>query len=136
MDEYVMKQKIQKACFEPPAPERLIRQVILRTQAVSMGVQAQKQLGAAPAENIAELASRGLIGQLAASTELPEGAQPEQLALQLMREPAVVAAVRGGNVAQRLASGELLQQIVGGKPVAEAPAPEISVPKKEGPLMG
>ena len=55
MDEYVIKQKIQKASFEPRAPEELIQQVILRTQAVAMGVRAQKQLETAPAEKIAEL---------------------------------------------------------------------------------
>ena len=79
MDEYVMKQKIQMACFEPRAPEDLIRRVVLRAQAVVMGVAAHKQLETAPAENTAELASCALIGQLASVSELPMGAQPEQL---------------------------------------------------------
>ena len=38
MDEYVMKQKIQTACFEPQAPERLIQQVILRAQTIATGM--------------------------------------------------------------------------------------------------
>ena len=113
MDEYVIKQKIQMACFEPRAPEELIQRVILRTQAVAMGVAAQKQLETAPAENIAELTSRVVVGQLAAVSELPKGAQPEQLARQLAQQPAFIAALRGGNVVQRLHSGELLQQITG-----------------------
>jgi len=50
MDEYVIKQKIQMACFEPRAPEKLIQQVILHAKAVVMGVAAQKQLDTAPAE--------------------------------------------------------------------------------------
>lgn len=136
MDEYVMKQKIQKACIEPRAPEKLIQQVVLRAKAVVMGVAAQKQLETAPTENIAGLASRALIGQLAAATQLPERVQPEQLARQLEQQPSFIAALRGGNVVQRLANGELLQQITGQKPTVKPTEPEISVPQKEGPAMG
>ena len=136
MDEYVMKQKIQKAFFEPRAPEGLIQQVTIRAQAVVMGMAAQKQLETASAENIAGLTSRAVIGQLAAATDLPSGVQPEQLARQLAREPAFLAALRGGNVAQRLSNGELLLQITGQKPTAEQPAFENSPPKKEGPSIG
>ena len=136
MDEYVMKQKIQMACFEPRAPEGLIQKVILRTQAVVMGAAAQKQLETAPAESVAGLASRALIGQLATVSELPKVTQPEQLASQLEQQPAFIAALRGGNVAQRLNSGKLLQQITGQKPVAVQTASENIPPKKEGPVMG
>ena len=135
MDEYVMKQKIQLACFEPRAPEGLIQKVILRAQAVGMGVAAQRQLDNTPVENIAGLASRVLVGQLAAVTELPKGTQPEQLARQLEQQPAFVAALQGGNVAQRLSSGELLQQITGQKPTTAQTAPETTIPKKDGPVM-
>lgn len=136
MDEYVMKQKIQMACLEPRAPEELIQQVIFRARAVVMGVVAHRQLETAPAENVAQLASRVLIGQLAAATQLPEGAQPEQMARQLEEQPAFRSALRGGNVAQRLGNGELLQQLTGQKPMAEPTVPEISAPKKEGPSVG
>lgn len=67
MDEYVIKQKIQMACVEPRAPEKLIQQVILRAKAVVMGVAAQKQLETATAENVSGLVSRVLVGQLAAA---------------------------------------------------------------------
>ena len=136
MEEYVIKQKIQMACIEPRAPEGLIQQVILRAKAVVMGVAAHKQLECAPAGNVAGLASRALIGQLAAVSELPKDAQPEQLASQLEQQQAFLSAIRGGNVVQRLDSGELLQQIIGQKPVEERAEPEISAPKKEGPVMG
>ena len=136
MEEYVIKQKIQMACIEPRAPEGLIQQVILRAKAVVMGVAAYKQLECAPAGNVAGLASRALIGQLAAVSELPKDAQPEQLASQLEQQQAFLSAIRGGNVVQRLDSGELLQQITGQKPAVERVAPEISVPKNEGPVMG
>ena len=136
MDEYVIKQKIQMACFEPRAPEKLIQQVILRAKAVVMGGAAQKQLETATAENVAGLASRVLVGQLAAATQLPDGAQPEQLASQLEQQPSFITALRGGNVAQRLSSGELLQQITGQKPAVEQTDPKISAPKNEGPVMG
>ena len=136
MDEYVIKQKIQMACIEPRAPEELIQQVILRAKAVAMGAAAHKQLESAPAGNVAGLASRVLIGQLASVSELPKDVQPEQLASQLEQQQAFLSAVRGGNVVQRLDSGELLQQITGQKPAVERVAPEISVPKKEGPVIG
>jgi hypothetical protein len=136
MDEYVMKQKIQEAYLEPRAPEELIQQTILRTQAVTMGVQAQKQLESASAEDLGQLASRALIGQLAAVSELPEGTKPEQLANLLEQEPAFQAALLGGNVARRLSSGELMQQVVAQEPAVEQDPPELSVPIKEGPVLG
>ena len=136
MDEYVIKQKIQKACFEPRAPEDLVQQVILRTHAVTMGVEAQKQLETAPAEEMSGLTSRVLIGQLATVSELPMGMQPEELAHRLEEQPAFQAALRGGNVARRLSSGELMQQIVGQAPAAGQEAPEIASPKKDGPTRG
>ena len=79
MDEYVIKQKIQRAFLEPRAPEGLIQQVILRANAVVMGVQAQKKLESSPTENLGYFASRALIGQLALVSELPQGSQPEAL---------------------------------------------------------
>ena len=136
MDEYELKQKIQDAYDEPRAPESLVEKVILRSQAVTMGMQAQKQLETAPAEKIGELASRALIGQLAAVSELPKGSAPEQLANLLEQEPAFQAALRGGNVARRLSSGELMQQVTAQEPIVEKEAPELSVPIKEGPVMG
>lgn len=134
MDEYVVRQKIQKAFQEPRAPEELVQKVILRAKAVSMGVDAQKQLETAPAEKVAQLASRAVIGQLAAVSELPSGVQPEQLAQQLEQAPAFVAALRGGNVARRVSSGELIRQIVGPQPEAQQDAPQKSAPQKEGPV--
>ena len=136
MDEHVMKQKIQEAYLEPRAPEELIQQTILRTQAVTMGVQAQKQLESASAEDLGQLASRALIGQLAAVSELPEGTKPEQLANLLEQEPAFQAALLGGNVARRLSSGELMQQVVAQEPAVEQDPSELSVPIKEGPVLG
>ena len=136
MDEYVMKQKIQEAYMEPQAPEKLIQQTILRTQAVTMGVQAQKQLESASAENLGQLASRSLIGQLATVSELPVGYEPEQLANMLEQEPAFQAALRGGNVARRISSGELMQQVAAQEQTPEQDPPELSVPIKEGPVMG
>ena len=130
MDEYVIKQKIQKTYFEPRAPEALIQQVILRTHAVAMGLEAQKQLETAPAEEMSGLTSRALIGQLATVSELPMSTQPEELAHQLEEQPAFQAALRGGNVARRLSSGELMQQIVELAPAAGQEAPGVSSPKK------
>ena len=133
MDEYVIKQKIQKAFVEPKAPEGLVEKVILRANAVTMGVNAQKALETAPAEKMGELAARALIGQLAAVSELPAGVAPEHLAQQLEQAPVFVDALRGGNVARRVANGELMRQVIGQAPVVEQADPQISVPQKEGP---
>jgi hypothetical protein len=94
MDENAVKEKVQKVYFEPRAPEELIQKVVLRAKAVTMGLEARKQLETAPAERVGELASRALIGQLATLTELPKNTQPEQLAQQLQQEPAFLAALR------------------------------------------
>lgn len=135
MDDYVIQQKIQRASHEPRAPESLIQSVILRAQALTMGVQAQKQLETAPAEKVGELASRVLIGQLAAVSALPKGAQPEQLAQQLEQEPKFAEAISGGNVMGRLKSGELIRQITGQKLPQQSDHPEMTLPKKEGPAL-
>ena len=96
--------------------------------------QLQQAVAAAGGRNY--VAIRALIGQLAAVSELPEGTKPEQLANLLEQEPAFQAALLGGNVARRLSSGELMQQVVAQKPAAEQDPPEIAVPVKKGPIMG
>ena len=53
-----------------------------------------------------------------------------------MQQPAFLAALRGGNVAQRLNSGELLQQIIGRKPLVGQTAFENAISKNEGPAIG
>ena len=124
MDEYVMRQKIQNAYLEPQAPEELIKAVSFRTQAVAMGLQAQKQLETAPAEQVGDLAARALIGQLATVLGLSADTQLEKLVRQLQQEPAFAAALRGGNIVRRVNSGELLRQIAGLESVVEQATPE------------
>jgi hypothetical protein len=136
MDENVVKQKIQKAFSEPQAPEEEIRQVILRSRAIVMGNEAKKLLEAGMAENLPSLVACTVIGQLAKVSKLPDGATPKQLAQQLEQQPPFIAALRGGNVVQRLNSGELLQQITGQKLIEEQAASEISTPKIEDPAIG
>jgi hypothetical protein len=59
-----------------------------------------------------------------------------RLAQQLEQQPPFIAALCGGNVVQRLNSGELLQQIAGQKPIEEQTTREIFIPKREGPTIG
>jgi hypothetical protein len=127
-----MKQKIQDAYHEPRAPQELISSVILRAQAVTMGLQAQKQLETAPAEEIGTLAARALVGQLATVSALPSGMRPEQLAQQLQQEAAFTAALCGGNVLRRIQSGELMRQVANYQPKAQA---SVEPPKPEGPVL-
>lgn len=132
MEEYLIKQKIENAYAEPQAGQELIGAVILRAKAVSMGVQAQKQLETASADQVAFLAARALIGQLAMVSPLPPDVPPEQLARQLQQEEAFHAALRGGNVLRRIQNGELMQQVVGPQPDVET-IPEG--PKIDGPTL-
>ena len=132
MEEYLLKQKIQDAYFEPRAPEELVNRVILRVQAVAMGEEAQKQLETASADQVGPLAARALIGQLAMGSPLPPGVQPEELARQLQEEPAFTAALYGGNVLRRIQNGELIQQVT--NPQSEVQA-SSDAPKMEGPVL-
>ena len=132
MEENLRKQKIQDAFTEPAAPQELVSAVILRVQAVTMGKEAQKQLECAQEQDVGALAARALIGQLATVSNLPSGAHPEQLARQLLHEPAFEAALCGGNVLRRIHSGEMMQQIVNQQP-EEQRIPEI--PKKDVPVL-
>ena len=135
MEEYMLKQKIQAAYFEPRAPERLVDAVILRAQAVTMGVQAKQQMATARGEDMGKLAARVLIGRLAEVSELPAGTKPEELAEQLEQEPAFRTALQGGNVARRLENGDLLRQITEPAPAAKPDESELAVPQKEGPAL-
>jgi hypothetical protein len=136
MDESVVKKKIQAAYSAPQASETLIQRTILRAQAVTMGAEAQRELETAPAEKLGQLASRVLIGQLAAVSDLPKGIKPEHLAQQLEQEPAFQAALRDGNAAQRVKSGELMRQVIKQKPAAAQASPKPPVQVKKGPGMG
>ena len=135
MDEFKVKEKIQTAFSAPQVSQDLIPRTTLRAQAVTMGADAQRKMETASAKEMGQLASRALIGQLAAVSDLPMGIKPERLAQQLEQEPAFQAALRGGNVAQRVKSGELMRQVVSQKPAAQA-SPKLSVKVKEGPGMG
>ena len=135
MDEHVIKLKIREAYAEPKAPEALIQAVTLRAKAITMGTAAEKQLETAPAEKSAELAACALIGQLAAMSELPKGANPQQMAQQLQQQPEFSAALRGGNLTKRLHSGELMQQVAGQTPAQKAEPTQAPAPQKEGPAL-
>jgi hypothetical protein len=54
----------------------------------------------------------------------------------LEQQPAFRAALHGGNLSQRLNSGELLRQITGQTPEAELAEPEIPAHQNKGPAMG
>lgn len=135
MNEQTMKQQIKAAYAEPKAPEGLIRSVILRVNAAKMGAQAQSDLKTASPEKYPELVSLALIGQLAAVTALPEGAEPGQLARQLRQQPQYARVMQGGNIPQRLASGELFRQLTQTAASRQEEAPQMSAPQKQGPVM-
>lgn len=134
MDEFTIKEKLQAALSVPPVSEDLIQRTILRAQAVTMGADAQQKIENAPAEEMGKLASRVLIGQLAAVSDLPKGIKPERLAQQLELAPAFQTALRGSNVGQRVRNGELMRQVVKQEAAATHTSPTSPVKAKEGPV--
>ena len=136
MDEFTVKEKLQAAFSAPQVSEDLIQRTILRAQAVTMGAEAQRKMETASAEEMGQLASRALIGQLAAVSDLPIGVKPERLAQQLEQQPAFQSALCGGNVAQRVKSGEFMRQVTKQEPAAAHTSPKLAVKAKEGPGIG
>lgn len=135
MDEMKITQSIRDAYHEPRAPEPLVRSVILRAEAVTMGRQARQSLPTAQPEQQPELAARALVGQLAEVSALPEGSEPQLLAQQLSREKAFTRLLAGGDLPRRLESGELLRQLVGGQAQAAPEQPRKNAPENQGPSL-
>lgn len=124
MDEMKIAQTIQNAYNEPRAPEGLIRSVVLRAEAMTLGREARQQIARAPEAEQPELAARDILGQLAAVSPLPEGSDPRDLARQIAQSPEMVRAAEEGALPQRLADGSLLRQLAGEGAKPEQPRQE------------
>lgn len=135
MDDVVMRQTIKKSFDEPCAPEELIQAVVARARAVTLGREAQVQLKTAPPEACRELICLGIVGQLAMRGPIPKDVPPRQLAQQLQHTPEMTRALQGGNLLQRLDSGELMRQLVKEVAEPEAQKSQPAAPEKQGPAL-
>ena len=87
MNEMTIKSRIRAAVEEQSAPEKLVKQTILRVQGIVAGRSAEQRLeqegDSLAKEEVAYLTAAGLIGRLAVSAPLPEGSSLQQMTKQL-----------------------------------------------------
>ena len=128
MNEVTIKNQIEAAVEAPRAPEKLVAQTILRVQGIVAGRSAEQRLeqegDRLPKEEVAQLTAAGLIGRLALSTPLPEGASLQQMTNQLAASPKLLQRLNRPveETLGRLRSGMLFGEIGAQPPTREAPA--------------
>jgi hypothetical protein len=131
MDEITIKNRIEAAVETQQAPEKLVKQTILRAQGIAAGRNAERRLeqegDQLPKEEVAYLTAAGLIGRLAFSRPLPEGSSLRQMTEQLAASPRLQQRLNRPveETLSRLRSGMLFGEIGAQAPVREAaPAAE------------
>ena len=91
MNEMTIKNRIEDAVGIQSAPEKLVKQTVLRVQGIVAGRSAEQRLEQEgerlPKEEVAYLTAAGLIGRLAISGPLPEGSSLQQMTEQLAASP-------------------------------------------------
>ena len=135
MNEVTIKSRIETAIDIRSAPKRLVDQTVLRVQGIVAGRSAEQRLeqegDRLPKEEVAYLTAAGLIGRLAISRALPEGASLQQMTEQLAASPKLQQRLNRpvGETLSRLRSGMLLGEIGAQTPTREPPAakPEMEV---------
>ena len=135
MNEVTIKSRIETAIDIRSAPKRLVDQTVLRVQGIVAGRSAEQRLeqegDRLPKEEVAYLTAAGLIGRLAISRALPEGASLQQMTEQLAASPKLQQRLNRpvGETLSRLRSGMLLAEIGAQTPTREPPAakPEMEV---------
>ena len=135
MNEVTIKSRIETAIDIRSAPKRLVDQTVLRVQGIVAGRSAEQRLeqegDRLPKEEVAYLTAAGLIGRLAISRPLPEGASLRQMTEQLAASPKLQQRLNRpvGETLSRLRSGMLLGEIGAQTPTREPPAakPEMEV---------
>ena len=132
MNEMTIKNRIEAAIGVQSAPEKLVRQTILRVQGIVAGRNAEQRLEqegeALPKEELARLTAVGLIGRLAVAAPLPEGSSLQQMTEQLAKSPQLQQRLNRpvAETLSRLRSGMLFKELGAQTPVREvAPAREV-----------
>ena len=133
MNEMTIKNRIETAVESPNAPEKLVKQTILRVQGIVAGRNAEQRLeqegGSLSKDEVAHLTAAGLIGRLAISGPLPEGSSLQQMTEQLAASPRLQQRLNRPveETLGRLRSGMLLKEM-------GAQAPERANPPAEKPM--
>ena len=132
MNEVTIKSRIEAAEGIQRAPEKLVKQTILRVQGIVAGRDAEQRLeqegDSLPKEEVAHLTAAGLIGRLALSRPLPEGSSLQQMTRQLAASPRLQQRLNRPveETLSRLRSGMLFGEIGAQAPAREAaPAREV-----------
>ena len=125
MNEMTIKNRIEDAVGTQSAPEKLVKQTVLRVQGIVAGRSAEQRLeqegNGLPKEEVAYLTAAGVIGRLAASRALPEGGSLGQMTEQLATSPRLQQWLNRPveETLSRLRSGALISEIGGSSPVRE-----------------
>ena len=125
MNEVTIKKRIEATEEIQKAPEKLVKQTILRVQGIVAGRSAEQRLEqegeSLSKEEVAHLTAAGVIGRLAASRSLPEGGSLGQMTEQLATSPRLQQWLNRPveETLSRLRSGALISEIGGSSPVRE-----------------
>ena len=130
MNEMTIKNRIEDAVGIQSAPEKLVKQTVLRVQGIVAGRSAEQRLEQEgerlPKEEVAYLTAAGLIGRLAISGPLPEGRSLQQMTEQLAASPKLNQRLNRPveETLSRLRSGMLLKELGAQAPEREKPPAE------------
>ena len=130
MNEMTIKNRIEDAVGTQSAPEKLVKQTVLRVQGIVAGRSAEQRLeqegNGLPKEEVAYLTAAGPIGRLAISGPLPEGSSLQQMTEQLAASPKLNQWLNRPveETLSRLRSGMLLKEIGAQAPEREKPPAE------------
>ena len=130
MNEMTIKNRIEDAVGNQKAPEKLVKQTVLRVQGIVAGRSAEQRLEQEgerlPKEEVAYLTAAGLIGRLAISGPLPEGSSLQQMTEQLATSPKLNQRLNRPveETLSRLRSGMLLKELGAQAPEREKPPAE------------
>ena len=130
MNEMTIKNRIEDAVGIQSAPEKLVKQTVLRVQGIVAGRSAEQRLEQEgerlPKEEVAYLTAAGLIGRLAISGPRPEGSSLQQMTEQLAASPKLNQRLNRPveETLSRLRSGMLLKELGAQAPEREKPPAE------------
>ena len=130
MNEMTIKNRIEAAVGIQSAPEKLVKQTVLRVQGIVAGRNAEQRLeqdgSGLPKEEVAYLTAAGLIGRLAISGPLPEGRNLQQMTEQLAASPKLQQRLNRpvAETLSRLRSGMLIKELGAQAPEREKPSVE------------
>ena len=140
MNEMTIKNRIEAAIGIQSAPEKLVKQTVLRVQGIVAGRNAEQRLeqegSNLPKEEVAYLTAAGLIGRLAISGALPEGGNLQRMTEQLATSTQLRQWLNRpvDETLSRLRSGMLLKELGTQSPAREKlpteKAKEISPPTR------